>query len=530
MKVFTNNILAKIACWRGARRLPLQLLVIGFVALVCLVLVGIDGLRVSQDRAMAIRDSNRDTGNLARAIGQHAEDVFLMADAFLNGIVERVEHDGTGDEALARLRALIPGRLETLQGIRRLTIVDAHGNVVLASSPTSIGLNLADREYFQFHRDNPSRKTHFAHPVRDKVTGEWLIPLTRRLNNPDGSFAGIVGAVLNADYFQRFYATFDIGQHGSIALALSDGTLLVRRPFDESKVGTNLSNASIFQAIQRQGPIGSLETYSQSDGLTRFNSYRKLDSYPLVVAVAREKDEVLAPWRARALSEVGADLGLACVIALFGLIVARQTGITAAARRSAESAKAELEAANRRLAVLATHDVLTGISNRRHFDAMIEAECRRAQRDGKGLSLIMIDIDFFKLYNDRYGHPAGDECLRAIAATIRHAVRRPGDTLARYGGEEFTVLLPNTSLDGAVFVAEQIRAAVRALKIAHADHPKRIVTISLGVATLSPEQDVRRPDDLIEAADRMLYEAKAKGRDTVCPQPAARRNAALLAS
>lgn len=527
MEVLTNKVLAKIQRLRGPRFLPLQPLVIGFVAIVCVALVGSDVLRVSQDRVMAIRDSNRDTGNLARAVDQHADDVFLMADGFLNGFVERIEHDGTGAEALARLNTIIPARLKTLQGVSRVMIVDARGVVLMASAPTSIGLNLADRAYFTFHRDNPSRATHFGHPVRDRTTGEWLIPLTRRLNNPDGSFAGVVGAVLNTDYFQRFYATFDIGQHGSISLALSDGTLLVRRPFESSRIGTDLSNDGLFRAIPRQGPIGSLETYSQTDGLTRFNSYRKLDAYPLVVAVAREKNEVLAPWRARAVSDISADLSLAAVIALFGLVVARQTGITAAARHAAEGAKAELEAANRQLEILATHDVLTGIANRRHFDEMIEAECRRAQRESKSLSLIMIDIDFFKRYNDRYGHLAGDECLRTIASTIGHAIRRAGDTLARYGGEEFAVLLPNTSLAGAVFVAEQIRAAVRALGITHADHPNRTVSVSLGVATLSPDQS---PDDLIAAADRMLYAAKENGRDTVRPHPLARQTGVLLAS
>jgi diguanylate cyclase (GGDEF)-like protein len=177
----------------------------------------------------------------------------------------------------------------------------------------------------------------------------------------------------------------------------------------------------------------------------------------------------------------------------------------------------QLAAANRRLEVLATQDGLTGLSNRRHFDEMLDGEFRRAMRDGTSLSLVMIDIDYFKLFNDRYGHPAGDDCLRTVGLTIKDALRRPSDLAARYGGEEFVVLLPNTPENGAVTVAEHILDAIRALRIIHDASPEKIVTISLGVATLIPERDLHRPEDLVKAADRMLYTAKAVGRNMVCP-------------
>jgi diguanylate cyclase (GGDEF)-like protein len=504
---------------RLAQRIPIQILVIGFVAIVCLIPAIVDGFHVWQDRAAVIKESDRDTSNLARAIGQQAEDVFRLADGFLGGFVERVEHDGISDTELARLQTYLSARLMTLQGVRKLTLVDAQGNVVIGTAATSHGVNLADRDYFRFHHDNPDRETHFNHPVKDKVTGDWLIPLTRRINDANGDFAGMAIAVLDINYFQRFYDTFSIGEQGAIVLALNDGTLLVRRPFDDSKIGGDISNGGIFQAIRQNNPVGSIEIRSQTDGVTRFNSYRKLDAYPLTVGVALEKDEVLAPWRARVWSDVIADFGLAVIIALFGVLLARQTGFRAAAQRAAEAAKTELEAANRQLEIIASRDGLTGLANRRSFDQTIEAEFRRAMRDGTSLGLVMIDIDYFKRFNDSYGHPAGDSCLRAVSRAIKSTLRRPGDLAARYGGEEIAVLLPGTPDPGASFVAEQIMRAVRALTIPHNGSPKGVVTISIGVATLVPDRDGCGPEELVKAADRMLYEAKANGRDIVCVDP-----------
>jgi diguanylate cyclase (GGDEF)-like protein len=158
---------------------------------------------------------------------------------------------------------------------------------------------------------------------------------------------------------------------------------------------------------------------------------------------------------------------------------------------------------------------LTGIANRRHFDKILEGEFRRAMRDGTSLSLVMIDVDHFKRFNDLYGHPAGDDCLRQIGLTLKGAMHRPGDLAARYGGEEFILLLPNTSVIGAGAVAESVLKAIRALRITHNASPEKIVTSTLGVATLAPKQGLDRPEDLVTAADQMLYAAKAGGRYTV---------------
>ena len=161
----------------------------------------------------------------------------------------------------------------------------------------------------------------------------------------------------------------------------------------------------------------------------------------------------------------------------------------------------------------ALQDGLTGIANRRHFDERLATELRRARRNRIPVALLMVDVDSFKLFNDAFGHPEGDDCLRLIATTLSRLVRRPADLVARYGGEEFAILLPGTGLSGASDVAEALRVAVTVLRMPHRTRAG-VVTISVGAAVMLPD----RADDpavLVQAADRALYRAKADGRNCV---------------
>jgi diguanylate cyclase (GGDEF)-like protein len=173
-----------------------------------------------------------------------------------------------------------------------------------------------------------------------------------------------------------------------------------------------------------------------------------------------------------------------------------------------------LEEANRRLEQLSITDALTGLANRRRFNEALAAEWVRARRAGEPVGLALIDIDHFKLYNDHYGHQGGDSCLRAVAATMRDALRSSTDLVARYGGEEFVLLLPATDTTGTVTVAERVRAAVEALKAPHVKSGHGIVTVSIGVIAFVPTQDTTA-EQLIEQADAALYEAKRSGRNRV---------------
>jgi diguanylate cyclase (GGDEF)-like protein/PAS domain S-box-containing protein len=188
----------------------------------------------------------------------------------------------------------------------------------------------------------------------------------------------------------------------------------------------------------------------------------------------------------------------------------RIDGVVAISRDVTEQKNAE-----QRLGALAMLDGLTGLANRGRFDERLQEEWARALREGTPLSLLMIDVDHFKKFNDRYGHPAGDACLRSVAKVLRAEARRPADLAARYGGEEFVLLLPNTEAAGCELVAEKVREELRRLDITHAmNPPSRRVTVSLGGATIWPNAELAtETSSLIDAADRALYAAKAGGRD-----------------
>ncbi len=180
-----------------------------------------------------------------------------------------------------------------------------------------------------------------------------------------------------------------------------------------------------------------------------------------------------------------------------------------------EKMNTELSRSNRELQRLSSMDGLTGLANRRQFDITLELEWQRAVRSGLALSLIFADIDFFKRFNDRYGHQSGDDCLQQVANALQKTIHRPADLVSRYGGEEFVMILPETTEEGARSVAEKALATVTQLKIPHensaaAEH----VSLSIGVATMYPKEG-SQPQELIEAADKMLYRAKECGRNCI---------------
>ena len=166
-----------------------------------------------------------------------------------------------------------------------------------------------------------------------------------------------------------------------------------------------------------------------------------------------------------------------------------------------------------RLSVL---DGLTGIANRRRFDETLDHEWLRSRRQGTTMSLIMIDVDCFKAFNDNYGHAAGDECLKRVAAVLAEAVSRPGDLVARYGGEEFVVIMPETDAAGGILIAETLRRSIASLALPHAfSSAGDVVTVSVGGATVIPARHTQGAEDLVKLADTRLYEAKHAGRNRV---------------
>jgi len=184
--------------------------------------------------------------------------------------------------------------------------------------------------------------------------------------------------------------------------------------------------------------------------------------------------------------------------------------------RQLEVSNAELEEANQKLEQLATRDGLTGIANRRCFDEVFRREWRRAWRNELPISLLMIDVDWFKAYNDTYGHLEGDECLKIVASILNRAAGRPADVVARFGGEEFVVLLPDTPAPGALALGEKARELVQAQHLSNPGSPGHDghLTVSVGVATIVPNNKLS-PERFVSLADRALYKAKEAGRNCV---------------
>jgi diguanylate cyclase (GGDEF)-like protein len=179
-----------------------------------------------------------------------------------------------------------------------------------------------------------------------------------------------------------------------------------------------------------------------------------------------------------------------------------------------EAARLSLSDALDTLEGVARVDATTRIANRRRLDEVLEEEWQRAVRQKSSLSLLLLDVDHFKSYNDHYGHLAGDECLRQVAEVVGGALRRSGDLLARFGGEEFAIVLPNTDSAGAIELAEQVRSALHTAAIAHEGVREGILTVSIGSATASPQRE-EPATILLAAADHALYQAKRGGRDRV---------------
>ena len=181
---------------------------------------------------------------------------------------------------------------------------------------------------------------------------------------------------------------------------------------------------------------------------------------------------------------------------------------------------AALKTANERLDKISRSDLLTQVANRRHFDEFLTQVWERAEVDGSEISLIMIDVDHFKAYNDHYGHPAGDECLRQVAGTLKRRLRRPGDLVARFGGEEFIAVLTGTTLPIALQAAERIKVAIERMRVPHVGSPtSSFVTVSVGVASMRPIDRGASQKSLLTKSDEALYRAKNSGRNRVWPDP-----------
>lgn len=610
----------------GKAHLPLW--AAGFVALICVTILGLSAWREWESRNAELRNAEIDVTNLAHSLIQHADDTFELADTILVGLVHRLELDGLDPDTIAKLQTYLPTR-KSSDRIRGIFVYDETGRWLATTEHVDFsGLNNSDRDYFRQHRGSPDKGTLIGRPVKSRSGGQWIITASRRIDHPDGSFAGVALLTIDVAYFSKFYQRFDFGPNGSASLLNTAGIMLARTG-DESEafVGRDLSNAPLFREWKSRPAAAVYYFKSPIDGVQRLSYYQRSSNYALMVLAGKSQDDVLAPWRHAAATRMIFVLGLVLLIAVIGFYLVRQllhrqrmaqalvakeanfrllaeqssdmvtrigldnrliyvspscvriTGWSAeelldtsalagihpddmerveqviAALKNGEAEEARFVYRQRhrdkgeiwaeaalhvtpaadsggidgvvavmrditeqkdlqdRLASLAATDALTGLANRRAFDERLADEWARARRDGRQLSLLLIDVDHFKKFNDHYGHLAGDGCLRALGRILSAIARRPADLAARYGGEEFAVLLPNTGPDGCAEIGEGIRQALHDLAMVHAQNPpSRLVTVSVGAATSVPSQ-ASDSSTLVAAADRALYAAKDSGRD-----------------
>jgi diguanylate cyclase (GGDEF)-like protein len=382
-------------------------------------------------------------------------------------------------------------RAATAKHFGAIEVYDARGNLAVdASTLDPLPQNRADEEYFAIHRDNPDVGLYISRPTLHR--GAYSIVLSRRISGDNGRFQGVVAGSIRFTYFHELFGRLQLGDGDTICVLRHDRTIIMRRPFDLDVIGKKLSD------MPRGGPKPIMAVGDVYSGVGPVDEVPRLyvrgpDTNPLYVVVGKPVDDILGLWRNEAV-RIGAIM-----MALIVFVLAVTIFAVREIRRRAD--------AENKLEELATTDALTGLRNRRKFDEEMDKEWRRALRNKSPLSLLMIDADHFKAYNDTYGHQAGDQVLVGIAICISDAVKRAGDCAARYGGEEFAVLLPDTSVAEAMTVAETIRRKV----LGWSAEPV-MLTVSIGIVSTTPTAGMDWPV-LVNAADKALYAAKAEGRN-----------------
>ena len=481
---------------------------------------------------------------LARRGAEAQHEVILSVRALLQ-IVARVYartpfDPGECNQYLTSLAGNIPW-------IRTLSVAGTDGRIRCSTGAQAIGLNVGDRLHFQ--RALQSREFALSDYVISRLSQPPTIIGTFPAVKDDGTVAGVVLASIHLEWIGELATNATQRSGASVLLVDGSGTLAAASANLESAVGKRFADTALVRDMLAHDE-GTLNT-AGIDGVERIFAYVRVPWTNARLAVGLDQNAVQAG--------INRDIGigylqLALIAALVLMVVwfggeqlivrpirslvrtvarfgrgdlqvraheerwvAEFEPLAAAFDDMADklaSREEELRIANQHLEELASLDGLTGLANRRGFDRELRHAWEHAAERRQPLALMMIDIDHFKLYNDRYGHVAGDTCLRAVGETLSLVTLEEAVLVARYGGEEFALLLPGLELTRAVALAEEARKAIEDLMINHAESPSGLVTISIGVEALVPEKG-RPAAELVEAADTALYAAKRGGRNAV---------------
>ena len=436
--------------------------------------------------------------NLASGIDADISRNIEIYDLSLRNVASNIVLPELSGVSRAVLHLILFDRAATAKHFGAIQVFNADGRLAVDSSSLDpVPEDRRQEEYFRIHRDNPDAGLYISPPMLHR--GAYSIVLSRRISGEDGSFRGVVAGSLRFTYFHELIGRLQLADGDTICVLRQDRTIIMRRPFDLDVIGRRLGDLPRGNqpGVQPGNPFSGV---GPIDDVARLY-VRVASASPLVVVVGKPISDVFNLWRTEAMRIGALMMALILFVLAVTLFLAREI------RRRAE--------AEGKLEELATTDALTGLRNRRKFDEAIEQEWRRALRLKTPLSLLMIDADHFKAYNDTHGHQAGDQMLIGIAICISDSATRAGDCAARYGGEEFAVLLPGQASAEAMMVAETIRRKVQGWS----DEPV-ISTVSVGIASITPTP-LMDWHAFVNAADKALYAAKDAGRNCCVLAPMA---------
>ncbi|WP_144630641.1 sensor domain-containing diguanylate cyclase [Bordetella genomosp. 13] len=470
--------------------------------LILLVAISATAAFLHYDRSATWERVATATNNLAMILEADISRTIRVYDLSLLGVIEGLAQPGLGKLSPDMAHRLLFDRAAMADYLGSILVLDTRGNIMRDSrSPQARKGNFSDRDYFRVHQERADVELYISNPYRSRLRKEDpSIAISRRLQNADGSFAGVVMGALRLAYFDERFGQIALGPNDTISLLRDDGLVLRQRCGEPCGQQASTVTPALMARYQASVHGGFVDA---SDGVERYYSYVRVADLPLIVSISSPVDDMMLPWRHRAWF-TGPSTVAFCAAVLMLMMFFR--GVL----RQGRSETAQLTA-------LAQTDGLTGLSNRRAFDAALRKAWDEAALLDRPLSLLFIDADNFKNFNDLYGHPAGDDLLRRLGQMARKSARRPTDVVARYGGEEFVVLLPDTGLRPACRIAEDIRQAVEQLRIRNGGGT---VTVSVGVTAMRPASGVG-PEDLVARADQALYAAKSGGRNQVRAEPPA---------
>lgn len=463
-------------------------------------MVVVSGLMLLDLRQDAWDKAEQTSKNLLQVLERDIARNIEMYDLSLRAVVDNLKTPGLDQLSPALRQLVLFDRAATAQDLGVMLVLDENGDSIIdASTLSARKVNNADRAYFQAHKARSDLGLYISEPLVSRLTGTHIVVLSRRIDKPDGTFGGVVLGTLKLSFFTHLFDRIGLGRDGAINLYLRDGTRVMRHPYAVPDIGVNIAGGPNFARFAGSRS-GSFVGPSARDGVERFYTFMQVGDLPMILNVALGTREIEAEWRQKALVISVIVLALCGLTVALSLLFGRELR-----RRSAMQAE---------LAKLSLTDVLTGLPNRRAFEDAFSRAGGSAKHLGKPLSLLIVDADHFKRFNDHYGHQVGDEVLQGLARRLSASVHRPHDLVCRVGGEEFTILLPDTDQAGALRIAEKVHAEVSTLAIGSAGIGPGAVTVSIGLACTVPTgEPAIALTDLYRLADTALYESKARGRN-----------------